>query len=210
MLTSVHAFATDPTRGVFILAILVLFIGGASRAVCLACADVATGRPVRADLARRRAGAQQPVPGDRLRHRLRRHALPARARSADRREDLGRGAILQRDLRAAVHAAADRRAVRTACWRGSAAICSASRSAWSVAAAVAAIAVAVIFATEGGGPILVPFAIGLAFFVMAGAVTEIVERTGLCRVPLWAAYAACLRPAALCMGHRPCAFRRSG
>ncbi|WP_242221467.1 heme lyase CcmF/NrfE family subunit [Shinella zoogloeoides] len=29
VLTSVHAFATDPTRGVFILAILVMFIGGA-------------------------------------------------------------------------------------------------------------------------------------------------------------------------------------
>src|SRR5690606_37310700 len=29
VLTSVHAFATDPTRGVFILAILVFFIGGA-------------------------------------------------------------------------------------------------------------------------------------------------------------------------------------
>src|SRR5262249_20187769 len=28
VLTSVHAFASDPTRGVFILAILVLFIGG--------------------------------------------------------------------------------------------------------------------------------------------------------------------------------------
>ncbi len=31
VLTSVHAFATDPTRGVFILAILVTFIGGALR-----------------------------------------------------------------------------------------------------------------------------------------------------------------------------------
>src|SRR5690606_14407319 len=29
VLTSVHAFATDPTRGIFILAILMLFIGGA-------------------------------------------------------------------------------------------------------------------------------------------------------------------------------------
>ena len=48
------------------------------------------------------------------------------------------------------------------------------------AAAIAAITVAVIFAMEGGGgPILVPFAIGLALFVMAGAVTEIVERTGV-------------------------------
>ena len=64
VLTSVHAFATDPTRGVFILAILVLFIGGGARAVRLARAAAEAGRPVRADLARGRAGAQQPVPGD--------------------------------------------------------------------------------------------------------------------------------------------------
>src|SRR5207237_869328 len=51
------------------------------------------------------------------------------------------------------------------------------------AAGVAAIGVAVIFAMEGGGPTLVPFAIGLALFVMAGAVTDIVERTGLLKVP---------------------------
>ena len=35
---------------------------------------------------------------------------------------------------------------------------------------------------------LVPFVVGLAFFVMAGALTDIVERTGLRRVPLWTAY----------------------
>ena len=64
VLTSVHAFATDPTRGVFILAILVLFIGGSSCAVRLARAAAEAGRPVRADLARRRARAQQSVPGD--------------------------------------------------------------------------------------------------------------------------------------------------
>ena len=57
------------------------------------------------------------------------------------------------------------------------------------AAAIAVIAVAVIFAMEGGGPLLVPFAIGLAFYVMAGALTEIVERTGLLRVPLATAFA---------------------
>ena len=33
VLTSVHAFASDPMRGIFILAILVLFIGGGARAV---------------------------------------------------------------------------------------------------------------------------------------------------------------------------------
>jgi cytochrome c-type biogenesis protein CcmF len=58
------------------------------------------------------------------------------------------------------------------------------------AAGIAAIAVAVIFAMEGGGgPILVPFAIGLALFVMAGALTEIVERTGLLKVPFSTAFA---------------------
>src|SRR5262249_8842021 len=57
------------------------------------------------------------------------------------------------------------------------------------AAAIARMAVAVICAREGGGPILLPFAIGLAVFVMAGAVTEIVERTGLLKVPLATALA---------------------
>ena len=57
------------------------------------------------------------------------------------------------------------------------------------AAAVGAITVAVIFAMEGGGPILVPFAIGLALYVMAGALTEIVERTGLLKVPFMTAFA---------------------
>ncbi len=51
------------------------------------------------------------------------------------------------------------------------------------AIAIAAITVAVIFAMQGGGNILVPFAIGLALFVMAGAATELVERTGLLKVP---------------------------
>ena len=46
---------------------------------------------------------------------------------------------------------------------------------------------------EGGGPVLVPFAIGLAFFVMAGAVTDIVERTGLLKVPLSTAFARAQR-----------------
>jgi cytochrome c-type biogenesis protein CcmF len=57
------------------------------------------------------------------------------------------------------------------------------------AAAIALIAAAVTFAVEGGGPILVPFAIGLALFLMAGAVTELIERTGLLRVPARTAFA---------------------
>src|SRR5262249_14440428 len=57
------------------------------------------------------------------------------------------------------------------------------------AAAVAAIAIAVMLAVEGGGPILVPFAFGLAAFVIAGAFTDLIERTGLLKVPLRSAYA---------------------
>ena len=95
VLTSVHAFATDPTRGVFILAILVHLHRRRARAVRLARAAVAAGRPVRAGVARGRAGAQQSVPDHRLRHRVRRHALSAGAGGADRREDFGRRAVLQ-------------------------------------------------------------------------------------------------------------------
>ncbi len=51
VLTSVHAFASDPLRGIFILAILVLFIGGGLDAVRVPGADAAPGRAVRADLA---------------------------------------------------------------------------------------------------------------------------------------------------------------
>ena len=59
VLTSVHAFATDPARGVFILVILVVFIGGSLALFACARRRSEAGRLVRADLARRRAGAQQ-------------------------------------------------------------------------------------------------------------------------------------------------------
>ena len=46
------------------------------------------------------------------------------------------------------------------------------------------VAVAIAFAIKGGKSVLAPFGVGLAFFVMAGALVDIVERTGLFRVPL--------------------------
>jgi cytochrome c-type biogenesis protein CcmF len=48
---------------------------------------------------------------------------------------------------------------------------------------VALIAMAAMFVAEGQ-PVLAPFGIGLALFVIAGAMTDIVERTGLLRAPL--------------------------
>ena len=52
------------------------------------------------------------------------------------------------------------------------------------AAGLALVAIAVTFALTSGGPVLAPFGIGLAAFVMAGAVTDLIERTGLLRLPL--------------------------
>jgi cytochrome c-type biogenesis protein CcmF len=49
--------------------------------------------------------------------------------------------------------------------------------------AVALIGIAATFVFEGHPP-LAPFGVGLALFVMAGAVTDLVERTGLLRAPL--------------------------
>src|SRR5208282_2579438 len=55
------------------------------------------------------------------------------------------------------------------------------------AAMLAAVAIAAGFALEHGGPVLAPFGVGIAVFVMAGAVTDIAERTMILRVPMRAA-----------------------
>ena len=99
--------------------------------VCLARAAPQAGRLVRADFARGRARRQQSVSDVGLRHRLHRHALSAGARGVDRRQDFGRAAVLQRDVRPAVRAAALGDAVRAAArlearrppWRRAAAVC---------------------------------------------------------------------------------------
>ena len=101
VLTSVHTFASDPTRGVFILAILTVFIGGALALFAWRAPDDEAGRTLRADQPRGRARLQQPVPRRGGGDGAGRHALSARARGGDRREDLGRRAVLQPDLRAA-------------------------------------------------------------------------------------------------------------
>src|SRR5204863_8791617 len=46
------------------------------------------------------------------------------------------------------------------------------------AAAFALVVIAAVFAVTSGGPVLAPFGIGLAAFVMAGVVTDVVEGTG--------------------------------
>jgi cytochrome c-type biogenesis protein CcmF len=46
------------------------------------------------------------------------------------------------------------------------------------------VTIAIVGAVEGGVSVLAPFGIGLSLFVMAGALTDIIERVGLFRVPL--------------------------
>jgi cytochrome c-type biogenesis protein CcmF len=50
--------------------------------------------------------------------------------------------------------------------------------------ALAAAGMGMTFIVVRGGPVIAPFAIGLAIFVMAGAVADLVERTNLLRQPL--------------------------
>ena len=114
VLTSVHSFANDPRRGVFILAILVLFIGGGLALFAWRAPTAQAGRIVRADLARRRAGVQQSLSHHRLPDGAHRHALSVGAGGADGHEDFRRRAVLQSDLRPAVYCADVRHAVRAA------------------------------------------------------------------------------------------------
>jgi cytochrome c-type biogenesis protein CcmF len=182
VLTSVHAFATDPMRGVFILAILVLFIGGGLALFAL-----------RAPLLKQ-GGLFAPVSREGalvLNNLFLVSACAAvfvgtlypLALEAITGEKISVGAPffnatfvpLFVPLLIAVPFGP------MLAWKRGDLLGVAQRLVG--AAGVAAVAIAVIFAMEGGGPILVPFAIGLAVFVMAGALTEIVERTGLLKVP---------------------------
>jgi cytochrome c-type biogenesis protein CcmF len=50
--------------------------------------------------------------------------------------------------------------------------------------AIGIVAVAITLTLEGTQSVLAPFGVGLAFYVMTGAVIDLVERTGLFRLPL--------------------------
>jgi len=50
--------------------------------------------------------------------------------------------------------------------------------------AVGLVAIAAAFAIKGGASVLAPFGVGLAFYVMMGAIIDLVERTGLMRLPM--------------------------
>src|SRR5919198_272067 len=188
VLTSVHAFATDPTCGVFILAILVLFIGGSLALFALRAPLLKQGG-LFAPVSREGAlvfnnlflvSACATVFIGTL-YPLALEALTGEKISVGAPFFNATFAPLFVPLLIAVPFGP------LLAWKRGDLLGVAQRLVG--AAGIAVITMAVVFAMEGGGPILVPFAVGLAFYVMAGALIDIVERTGLLKVPFATAFA---------------------
>jgi cytochrome c-type biogenesis protein CcmF len=183
VLTSVHTFASDPTRGVFILAILVVFIGGgltlfAWRASLLKQGGIFApisreGALVFNNLFLTTACATVFV-----------GTLYPLALEALTGEKISVGAPffnltfapLFIPLLIAVPFGP------LLAWKRGDLYGVAQRLLFAVA--VAAVVIAVAFAVTEGGPVLAPFGIGLALFVIVGALTDLSERSGIFRLPL--------------------------
>src|SRR3989449_1659507 len=188
VLTSVHAFANDPMRGVFILAILILFIGGALLLFAWRAPLLKQGG-LFAPVSREGALVLNNLFLISACGTVFVGTLYPLALEALTGEKISVGAPffnatfgpLFVPLLLAVPFGP------LLAWKRGDLLGVAQRLTY--AAAIAAVAAAVIFALEGGGPVLVPFAIGLAFFVMMGALTEVAERTGVLKVPLATAFA---------------------
>jgi len=182
VLTSVHAFANDPTRGVFILAILVFFIGGAlalyawrapllkqgglfapiSREGALvfnnlfltsACATVFVGTLYPLAL--------EALTGDKISVGPPFFNLTFGPLFLPLLIAMPFGPLLG--------------------WKRGDLLAAAQRL--LAAAVLAALAVAASFALQHGGPVLAPFGVGLAIFIMAGALIDLAERIMLLRIP---------------------------
>src|SRR5438552_4814994 len=182
VLTSVHAFATDPTRGVFILLILCIFIGGSltlyawrapalkqgglfapiSRAGALvlnnlflptACATLFIGTLYPLAL--------EVLTGDKISVGAPFFNLTFAPLFVPLMVAVPFGPLLA--------------------WKRGDLLGAAQRL--TAAGVASLIAVAVLWAWTRGGSAFAPLAIGLAIFVIAGALSDVAERTGLFRLP---------------------------
>jgi cytochrome c-type biogenesis protein CcmF len=182
VLTSVHAFASDPLRGVFILAILVMFIGGGLALFAWRAPRL------------RQGGLFAPVSreGALVLNNLLLTAACATvfvgtlyplALEAVTGEKISVGAPFFNatfgPLFASLLVAVPFGPLLA--WKRGDLLAVAQRL--SGAFVVALIGLAATFVVEGK-PLLAPFGVGLALFVITGAVTDICERIGLLRTPL--------------------------
>jgi len=187
VLVSVHTFATDPTRGIFILAILILFIGGSFALYAWRASTLRQGG-LFAPISREGALLLNNLFLTTICATIFVGTLYPLALEALTGDKISVGAPF-------FNATVGRLAVPLLiavpfgpllAWKRGDLYGVAQRL--LVALAVAIVAMAAAFAFAGGGPVFAPFVVGLAFFVMAGAITDIAERTGLFRVPFAAAF----------------------
>jgi cytochrome c-type biogenesis protein CcmF len=180
VLTSVHTFASDPTRGVFILLILIFFIGGA-------LSLFAWRAPVL-----RQGGLFAPISreGALVFNNLFLTAACATvfigtlyplALEAVTGEKISVGApffiATFGPLMVPLLIAAPFGPLLA--WKRGDIYAVAQRL--MIAFAVALVGAAGALALQGGGPILAPLGVGLALYVMVGAITDVAERTALFR-----------------------------
>jgi cytochrome c-type biogenesis protein CcmF len=182
VLTSVHSFATDPTRGVFILAILVLFIGGALALYAWRAPALRQGG-IFAPISREGAlvfnnlflttacatvfiGTLYPLALE---------ALTGEKISVGAPFFNATFAPLAIPLLVAVPFGP------LLSWKRGDLLGAAQRL--MAALAVAAIGVAAVFAFDRGGPVIAPFVVGLSLYVMTGALVDLSERVQLLRQP---------------------------
>ena len=186
VLTSVHTFASDPTRGVFILAILVIFIGG-SLALFAWRAPALTQGGLFAPVSREGAlllnnlflaSACATVFVGTL------YPLALEALTGDK-ISVGAPFFVLTFAPLFVPLLLAMPFGPLLAWKRGDAYGAAQRL--LAAAAVGVMAVVIVLIAEGGSVSLAPFGIGLALFVMGGAVTDLAERTGVVRIPFAAA-----------------------
>ncbi len=183
VLTSVHAFATDPTRGVFILLILIAFIGGALALYAWRAPTLKQGG-LFAPISREGALVFNNLLLTTICASIFVGTLYPLALEALTGDKISVGAPffnatfipLTIPLLVAMPFGP------LLAWKRGDLYAVAQRLVW--AAALSALTVAAFFAVVRGGPVLAPFAIGLAVFVMAGAVTDLIERTNARRQTL--------------------------
>ena len=181
VLTSVHAFATDPARGVFILAILTFFIAGGLALFALRASQLKQGG-IFAPVSREGAlvfnnlfltAATAAVLVGTLYPLALEAATGAKITVGPPYFNLAFGGLMLPLVFAMPFGP-------LLAWKRGDLMGVAQRL--MLAAGLAIVAAVVTAAATTGGPVLAPLAVGLAAFVMLGALTDLAERAGLGRV----------------------------
>lgn len=182
VLTSVHSFATDPTRGVFILAILVFFIGGALALYAWRAPMLRQGG-IFAPISREGALVFNNLFLTTACATVFIGTLYPLALEAMTGEKISVGAPFFNATFAplAVPLLVAVPFGPLLSWKRGDLLGAAQRL--MAALAIAVIGVAAVFVINGGGPVIAPFAIGLGLFVMIGAMVDLAERIQAFRQP---------------------------